>query len=92
MAHTKSALKAIRQTAKRRVRNRHHISGLRTAIKKLRTAIAVGDAKQAQELLPETVSVIDRSIQKGVLQRNAAARYKSRLTTQVNKLAQPSAN
>jgi small subunit ribosomal protein S20 len=59
---------------------------MRTAIKKLRAAIQAGDAPQARALLSETVSIIDKSIQKGVVPRNAAARYKSRLTTQVNKL------
>jgi small subunit ribosomal protein S20 len=53
----------------------------------LRAAIVAGNASQAQSLLSETVSVIDKSVQKGVLHRNTAARHKARLTTHVNKLA-----
>ncbi|MCS6804856.1 MAG: 30S ribosomal protein S20 [Acidobacteriota bacterium] len=86
MAHHKSAIKAIAQNEKRREINRRNLSRMRTAIKKLRAAIASGDANAAQRLLGETVSVIDKSIHKGVVHRNAAARYKSRLTMQVNKL------
>lgn len=86
MAHTKSAIKAMRQNVKRRERNRRNVSRIRTYIKKLRAAIQAGDVQQAKELLPETMSVIDKSIQKGVVHHHAAARYKSRLTTQVNEL------
>lgn len=83
MANHKSAEKRIRQNEKRRVINRANRSRMRTEIKKLRTALALGDVGRAQELLPAIVSVIDKSIQKGVIHRNAAARYKSRLTTAV---------
>ena len=79
MANTKSAEKRNRQNEQNRLRNRAHRSRLRTAIKKLRTAVASGDAAAAQELLPETLSVIDKTAQKGVIHDNAAARYKSRL-------------
>lgn len=86
MAHTKSAIKAMRQNKKRREQNRRNLSRMRTYIKKLRAAIQAGDVQQAKALLPQTVSIIDKSIQKGVVHRNAAARYKSRLTTQVAEL------
>jgi small subunit ribosomal protein S20 len=88
MAHTKSAIKAMRQNTSRRERNRRNLSRMRTEIKKLRALIESGDAEKAKALLPETVSVIDKSIQKGVVPPNAAARYKARLTTRVNKLLQ----
>lgn len=61
-------------------------SRLRTQIKKLRAALASGDKKQCQELLIPTVSAIDKAVNKGILHRNTAARYKSRLTTHVNDL------
>jgi small subunit ribosomal protein S20 len=83
MANHKSAIKRIRQNDKRRAVNRGHKSAMRTEIKKLRTALALGDAAKAQELLPAVVSIIDRSIQKGVIHRNAAARHKARLTQHV---------
>ncbi|GBC82089.1 30S ribosomal protein S20 [bacterium HR10] len=86
MPRTKSAKKQLRKNLKRREINRRNLSRLRTYIKKLRRAIEAGDAQLARELLPQTVSIIDKSIQKGVIHRNAAARYKSRLTTLVNRL------
>ena len=87
MANTKSAEKRNRQNEQNRLRNRAHRSRLRTAIKKLRTAVASGDAGAAKELLPETLSIIDKTAQKGVIHDNAAARYKSRLTVRVNEAA-----
>ena len=84
MANHKSSIKRIRQNDKRRAVNRANGSRMRTEIKKLRTALALGDVAGAKELLPAVMSVIDKSIQKGVVHRNAAARYKSRLTARVN--------
>jgi small subunit ribosomal protein S20 len=81
MPNHKSAEKRVRQNEKRRQVNRSNRTRLRTAIKKLRSEI---DGGNAAELLPQTISTIDKAVQKGVLHRNAAARYKSRLTTGVN--------
>lgn len=86
MANTKSAEKRNRQNIKARERNRAHRSTLRTAIKKLRTAVASGDTAQAQKILPETLSVIDKTAQKKVIHANTASRYKSRLTQKVTAL------
>jgi len=87
MANHKSAIKRMRQTEKRNEVNRRNRSRLRTQLKKQRAAIAEGTAAEAQALLSETISLIDKSIQKGVLHANAAARYKSRLTSNVNDLS-----
>ena len=84
MPNHKSAEKRVRQNEKRREINRTNRGRLRTSIKKLRAALTTGDNKTTQELLPETISTIDKAVQKGVLHRNAAARYKARLTTRVN--------
>ena len=86
MANHKSAEKRVRQTERRNQVNRRNRSRLRTQIKKLRAAIASGNPQEAQALLPQTVSIIDKAIQKGVLHKNAAARYKARLTGHVNKM------
>jgi len=86
MASHKSALKKYRQDEKRRVRNRQHVSRLRTQIKKFRKAVSSGDAKAAGEMLPETLSLLDRTAKLGVIHGNAAARTKSRATLAVNKL------
>ncbi len=74
----------MRQNEKRRVVNRNNRGRLRTGIKKLRAALSGDGGEQLQTLLPQTVSLIDKAVQKGVLHRNAAARYKSRLTARVN--------
>jgi small subunit ribosomal protein S20 len=86
MPNHKSAEKRVRQNEKRRQINRNNRSSLRTSIKKLRAAMTGGGAKDVNDLLPTTISTIDKAVQKGVLHRNAAARYKSRLTTRVNQL------
>ncbi len=82
MPNHKSAEKRMRQNEKRRQINRNNRTRLRTAIKKLRAALSAEGA-DTQTLLPETISMIDKSVQKGVLHKNAAARYKSRLTMRV---------
>ena len=84
MANHKSAEKRVRQTVRRNEVNRRNRSRLRTQIKGLRAAIEAGNQDEAKNLLAKTISVIDKAIQKGVLHRNAAARYKSRLTSTVN--------
>jgi small subunit ribosomal protein S20 len=84
MPNHKSSEKRVRQSEKRRLVNKSNRGRLRTSIKKLRTAMAGGKTEELQTLLPETISTIDKAVQKGVLHRNAAARYKSRLTTRVN--------
>ncbi len=83
MANNKSAEKRDRQSLVRRDRNRTVRSNMRTAIKKLRSAVSSADAKVATELLPGTLSVIDVTARKKVIARNTAARYKSRLTKAV---------
>ncbi len=83
----KSVLKRIRQTERRTVINRANKSRLRTQVKKFRRAVAAGDLAQARELLRPTLSLIDRSIQKGILHPNTADRTKSRLRLRYNELS-----
>jgi len=87
MANIKSAEKRIRQNIKRRERNRYHRSRVRTAIRKLRAKIEAGETESAQTMLPDTLSLIDSSVSRGVFHRNTAARYKSRLTKAVRSMA-----
>ena len=86
MPNHKSAEKRVRQSEKRRVINRGHRSKVRTYIKKMRAALDSGKSEEVQNVLPEVMSVIDKSVQKGVMHKNAAARYKSRLTVQANQV------
>ena len=83
MAHSLSAIKRVRQNEKRRVRNRADRTRLKTQIKKLRQAIDAQNADEAQKLLPDTISLIDIMVKKGVLHENTGSRYKSRLTHRV---------
>lgn len=87
MPNHKSSKKRVRQNEKRRAINRSNRSSLRTQVKKLRTALSASDKTQSQELLNPTVSSIDKAVNKGLLHKNTAARYKSRLTGHVNTLA-----
>ena len=86
MANHKSAEKRVRQNAKRNEINRSNRSKLRTSIKKLRTTVAASDKNGSVELLLPTVSLIDKAVNKGIIHKNTAARYKSRLTKHVNDL------
>ncbi len=86
MPNHKSAEKRVRQTIKKTAVNRKNRSSLRTQIKKLRSALAAGDKQLSIELLIPTVALIDKSVNKGVLHKNTAARHKSRLTKHVNEL------
>lgn len=87
MANHKSAEKRVRQNVKRNEINRGNRSKLRTSIKKLRSAVAASDKKQSVELLNPTVSLIDKAVNKGLIHKNTAARYKSRLTKHVAEIA-----
>lgn len=86
MPNHKSAEKRMRQNERRKLINRSNRTRLRTEIKKLRAALAGDDQNALQTALSQTISTIDKSVQKGVLHKNAAARYKSRLTARVNQL------
>jgi small subunit ribosomal protein S20 len=83
MANHYSALKRARQTGKRTAVNVANTSRFRTALRKFRTALASGDKKAATGMFRETVSAIDKAIQKGTIHRNTAARYKSRLSARL---------
>ena len=87
MPNHKSAEKRVRQNEKRRVLNRGNRSKVRTYIKKMRAALDSGKSEEIQSVLPEAISVIDKSVQKGVMHKNAAARFKSRLTLRANQAA-----
>ena len=84
MANHFSALKRARQTERRTARNRNNTSRLRTELRKLREAITAGNKENAQAAFRAAVSLLDKSIRKGVLHRNTAARYKSRLSARLS--------
>ena len=91
MANHPSAIKRYRQTQRRQLVNQMNRHKLKTQLKRLKAAIATGKAEDAKSLLPKTFSLIDRSVQKGVIKKNTARRYKSRLAKTVKGLAAPAA-
>jgi len=86
MANHFSAMKRARQTEKRTVRNRANASQLRTALRNLRESLEKGDKTAASQTYRQTVSALDKAIQKGVVHENTASRYKSRLSARLNAL------
>ncbi|HLH07397.1 MAG TPA: 30S ribosomal protein S20 [Terriglobales bacterium] len=83
MANHFSALKRARQTERKTVVNRSNKTRLRSAIRKFREALAAGNKDNASQLFRETVSALDKSVQKGVIHKNTASRYKSRLSARL---------
>ena len=84
---TKSALKANRQNVKRRDQNRQMRSRLRTALKAIRASLDEKDVDGAKKALSATVSIVDKMATKGIIHRNTASRYKSRLSARYAKTA-----
>ena len=87
MANHVSSLKRARQTVTRTAVNRANKSKLRSALRLMREAITAGNADAATTQYRATVSVLDRSVQKGVLHKNTASRYKGRLNARLKALA-----
>ncbi|HWW32324.1 MAG TPA: 30S ribosomal protein S20 [Steroidobacteraceae bacterium] len=83
MANTKSAEKAARQAEKHRARNIALRSRMRTAVRKVTTAITAGDKAVARNTYKDAVPVIDTLVSKQIIHRNKAARHKSRLSARI---------
>jgi small subunit ribosomal protein S20 len=88
MANNPSTEKRIQQNQTRRERNRSAKAEMRKSVKRLRAAVEAGDAKAAEELLPETLTIVDSSVRKSVIHRNTADRTKSRLVRAVRALSE----
>lgn len=87
MATHKSAEKRARQSTKRAARNKQVLGAVRTTEKKLRTALASGDAKSAQEALKTYMSKATKAATKGVIKAQQASRKVAQLSAHVAKLA-----
>ncbi len=87
MANTVSSLKRVRVAERRTAVNRTRKTRLRHQIRAMRRLLETKDAKAASELASKTFSLIDRSAKWGIIKKNTAARYKSRLTMRLRKLA-----
>jgi small subunit ribosomal protein S20 len=90
MANHASALKAHRQSLKRKENNKSNRSLLRTNLKSFSGKLSQGKEQEIKDSLPELYAAIDKAVQKKALSKNAAARQKSRLTKRLNQaLANP---
>ncbi|MEE8163158.1 MAG: 30S ribosomal protein S20 [Anaerolineae bacterium] len=88
MANTKSAIKRIRSSAKKRERNRVFRSRARTFVKKTKRLIAEGKIEEAREKAQLAISALDKAAEKGVIHKKNAARCKSRLMRRLNRTGQ----
>ena len=86
MANIKSAIKRVKTNETARAKNMTQKSAVRTNVKKVEAAIALNDAKAANETIVAAVKGLDKAATKGLISKNAAARKKSRLMKKVNKL------
>ncbi|HFC93432.1 MAG TPA: 30S ribosomal protein S20 [Leucothrix mucor] len=83
MPNIKSAKKRARQSEKRRIRNKHQRSGMRTAVKAVVYAIEAGEKETAATALKVAVPALDKAVSKGLIHKNKAARQKSRLAGRI---------
>ncbi len=88
MANTRSALKRIRSSERKRVRNRIVRSSARTHVKKARKLIAEGKLDEAEAAVRKAIGALDKAAEKGVIHKNNAARRKSRLMRIFNQTMQ----
>ncbi len=86
-----SAMKRVRQSEKRNLRNRSVLSGVKTIIKKLEATMDSGNREDAGEALLQAIKTLDKAATKGVIHKNTASRNISRLTKKVNAIP-PKAN
>ena len=87
MANTISSLKRVRVAERRTAVNRTRKTRLRHQIRAMRRLLNAKDTKAATALIPKTFSLIDRSAKWGIIKKNTAARYKTRLTLRLRKIA-----
>jgi len=87
VAHTLSAKKRIRQSAKRRQQNRDRKRVIRLGLKKFQSVVGGGDKTASLEELKKAQVVLDRMSSRGAIHKNTAARRKSKLARKINKLA-----
>ncbi len=84
MANHKSALKRIRSSEKKRIRNKYYFKTTRNAVRNLR---GTTEAKEAAEMLPKVSSMLDKLANRNIIHKKKASNLKSKLTKYVNNLA-----
>jgi small subunit ribosomal protein S20 len=91
MANTVSSLKRVRIAERRTEINRMRKTRLRHQIRTMRRLLDKKDAEGAAKVVPATFSLVDRAAKWGIIKKNTAARYKSRLTLRLRRLTSPAA-
>ena len=91
MPRIKSAKKALRQSAKRRVRNISQMRVLKTAVKQYRRAVETGNKEEIESGLPKVYKTLDKAAKTSLIKKNKASRMKSRLSHLVAKSTKASA-
>ncbi|WP_456403760.1 30S ribosomal protein S20 [Hydrogenimonas sp.] len=86
MAHHKSAIKRIRQTAKRTARNRYYKTRIKNITKAVLAAVEAGDKEAAEAAMKIANRELHKYVSKGILKKNTAARKVGRLQVKVNAL------
>ncbi|MGB9716155.1 MAG: 30S ribosomal protein S20 [Thermodesulfovibrionales bacterium] len=81
-----SALKRVRQSLKRNLRNKAVRTSLKTLVKKVESAVSSGNREEASKALKEVIKAFSRAASKGIIHRNNASRKISKLTRKVNTL------
>lgn len=83
----KSAIKAMRQSIKRRVVNQKTKDKYKNALKAFRKLVVAGKQKEAADAMKKAMSAIDRAVKKHQVHRNKSARLKSRMTKALKKIS-----
>ena len=92
MAQHKSAKKRIRQNDKKRIRNRHIRTTLRSALKRFEQTLEKQNAEELKVLLDKTISIVDTAASKGIIHKNKAARHVSQIRRKINSFLTTSPN
>ena len=87
MANTVSSLKRVRITERKTAVNRMRKSRLRHQLRAMRRLLEGKDVNAATQLVPKTFSLVDKAAKQGIIKKNTAARYKSRLTLRLRTLS-----
>ena len=85
MAITKSAKKAIRQSAARKDHNIVYKDKIKAVVKQARALVSAKKMAEAKKLLPEIYAALDKAAKVGIIKKNNASRRKSRLTKLIDK-------
>ena len=88
IAITKSAKKALRQSARRRAGNIKKQRKLKNLLKEVNSLTAQKKVEEAKKLLPQVYKLLDKAVKVGLIKKNTAARKKSRITKSIAKYSQ----